>query len=482
MQTFYAFDKHGNFWPCSDVIHLDSEWETDEFIELFPGPLALKLYAEGETRNDSEHRLQALLHIELSAFYADVENAKKHIKFAWPQEILYESINRNSVLGFSLPAIAAEEAINLQSFHNAEARSAAGFSSAGTARLAIARSLVAVIAELNAAQIYVPNLHNQNIFVYKNHRVALVNCDDFGFKAQQQYFPGGAPDLEICAPEYFEQAIGVEENDIAQGRFALGVQLFQLLNSGIHPFDGDPKQGISKDDFPDNRKERIAAGYYPYGVISHSLIAPVDGGSSHENFPLELCELFERCFLGPAANRPDAVEWHYYLANLDQLELSHDSQKLETKLPEASVAALVEPVPMTAQADFPVEKPKAWLTQRKYKSTAIVLVVVLWAAAAWSFWQLPNIRALVSENLALILPQANPQQTPSAAYEIVQDKAADNLQVPVEVSDNAVGVDELKQNVVVANETPQTKRTSKIKQGKVNSPACKQLIASGGEC
>ena len=474
MQTFYAFDKHGNFRPCSAATYLDSGWGTDDFAELFAGPLALKLYADGEAPPDAESRLQALLHFQLSAYYTVAEDTEKRIKFAWPQEILYESTNRYLVLGFSLPVINAAAAINLLSFHNTEARKTAGFSSKVNDRLEIARSLVAAIAELNATQIYVPNLNNRNVFVYKNHQVAIVDCDGFGFNAYQQYYPGGAVDPDICAPAYFEQARAAEEIDIAQERFALGILLFQLLNSGIHPFDGDLKQGMAKSDFPDNRQERMAAGYYAYGVIAHPMIAPVAVGSSHEYFPLELHELFARCFLGPANSRPDSVEWLYYLAGLDERALSHDGQKQQPKTPVAFVSVLADPAPETAPAEFSAGKSNAWFMQRKFKGAAIVLVVLLLAAG--SLWQLPYIQALVSQNLHIFSPGANPQQTPSALYEIIQNHDADSHQPPVDVPVSAKEVDELKQSGVVAVEIPHVKRTINIKQSKVISPNCKRLL------
>ena len=102
--------------------------------------------------------------------------------------------------------------------------------------------------------------------------------------------------------------------------------------------------------------------------------------------------------------------------------------------------------------------------------------MLLLVAAAWSLWELPNIQAVLSQNLHVSSPAESLQQTPSAVYEIIQDQNAENHQPPTELPVAAQISDTIKSSEVITREIPQTKQTSKIKQSKVSSPACKQLL------
>lgn len=72
---------------------------------------------------------------------------------------------------------------------------------------------------------------------------------------------------------------------------------------GLHPFQDVPD---SERDIPSDNQNRIAGGFYPYGLKPHRDLKP-SPWSVHRDFPRILRETFDRSFT--RTRRPSARDW-----------------------------------------------------------------------------------------------------------------------------------------------------------------------------
>ena len=108
-----------------------------------------------------------------------------------------------------------------------------------------------------------------------------------------------------------------------QDKFALAVIIFKLLNEGIHPFSGTPRNKKSP---MLSIQERIADYHYAYGMWPDTYQAP-HPYSMHDYFDKATMTLFERAFT-KGNERPTALEWQtqleYILKHLKQCKKDHN--------------------------------------------------------------------------------------------------------------------------------------------------------------
>jgi hypothetical protein len=137
----------------------------------------------------------------------------------------------------------------------------------------------------------------------------MLDCDGYSIAGPNRRFPASHFSDEHRGPESATR--GPQELGEEQDLFALAVITFQLLNDGIHPFDGHPAPGAS---VPSGVQEKINAGLYPYGagrggpLLPHSL-------SLYPRLEDETQRLFDRAFAG-MGGRPSAAEWRDHLRGL----------------------------------------------------------------------------------------------------------------------------------------------------------------------
>jgi hypothetical protein len=120
---------------------------------------------------------------------------------------------------------------------------------------------------------------------------------------------------ERFAPPHFRQAPAAARRnvvlDVDQDNFALAVMIFQLLNGGLHPYQGQLRSGKA---FPtDDVQTRIFAVSFPHGWTPDRRQKP-SPFSRHDFFADETRTLFEQSFLGSA--RPNASLWRAHLDHL----------------------------------------------------------------------------------------------------------------------------------------------------------------------
>lgn len=271
----------------------------------FVGKVAKIYHARGQYDGA---KIRAMLATPPPLKYAANGNQEVH-PFAWPSHVVYDAAG--APVGYLMPKIGDSDSLPLNFFfERLLAKSKLPVSEQSlTARIRIARNLSALLAVLHQHKHYVIDFKPQNTKVFLNGLfVAILDCDSFSIQGEgSRRFPATNYTSEYIAPEALRgQAApqGLLEN---QDRFALAVVLFQLLNNGIHPFQGIMKAEV---ELP-TTDDRVRGGYYPYGRTAHPSVRPCIQ-SIHECFDDRLRDLFDRAFTGSAESRPAASEWSDY--------------------------------------------------------------------------------------------------------------------------------------------------------------------------
>lgn len=232
--------------------------------------------------------------------------AARHARFAWPMHVLVDE--RGSTVGYLMPRI--EEAMS-RPLQHLYLRSALKTLPVGDsslrAKVQIARNLAMEIAVLHSLRHYVVDLKPQNIKVFLgSHFVSFLDCDSFCINDESKVYPATHYTAEYIAPEALKYELSPKGLREGQDRFALAVLLFQLLNNGIHPFQGILQS--SDDDVP-TTDDKVRERLYPYGINGNARIVPLPQ-SIHRSFDDQTHELFDRAFLAERpSDRPSASEW-----------------------------------------------------------------------------------------------------------------------------------------------------------------------------
>jgi DNA-binding helix-hairpin-helix protein with protein kinase domain len=233
------------------------------------------------------------------------------VQIAWPTGLLRDRGGR--FIGFSMPILDVSATTDLEHVLQERQARVEKLPTGLGAKMTLAANLAATLAALHRCQHYVVDLKPLNVRFYRDSLfIAMLDCDGFSIQGKDERFPAGQVTTDYLAAEFQQRGVTPGEEE-AQDRFALAVIVFQLLNSGLHPYAGRPQGG----DVPNDLPGRIAARLYPYGRrgISRLLPAPVSG---HEMFPPALRDLFDRAFSAQPQRRPSAQEWSSLLMGYAQ--------------------------------------------------------------------------------------------------------------------------------------------------------------------
>ena len=248
-----------------------------------------------------ERKVKAML--SLSPNLPDIADAGgSFVQIAWPQAILRDQ--HGGFLGFVMPSLDIKATSELEYILQERQARAEGLPTGLGIKITLAANLSAVIAELHRQHHYVVDMKPVNLRFYRRSLyMAMLDCDGFSIKGQDERFAAPQFTPEYLAPEFHVNGITVEGEE-QQDRFALAVVIFQLLNFGIHPFTGRPNSEQVPTDIPG----RIRTRNYAYGLRSSSAISP-SIISGHETISKQLRYLFDRAFESPGNTRPSACEW-----------------------------------------------------------------------------------------------------------------------------------------------------------------------------
>lgn len=205
---------------------------------------------------------------------------------AWPTHCVYA---KGEFAGFLMPYIDHKSSISLNKIFSVKSREKNGITEDLRWRIYVARNLVAVYNTLHKAGYYVIDTKPANIRTYKDSpAVSILDCD--GFRHTSDSSATGFITEEYIAPS----SIGKPFSELGgeQDLFAVSILVFQILNNGIHPFQG--VQGAST---AYTTQELIEKKAYPYGE-SPTLVLKPSPISCHSLFPDPLKEHFDKVFSG----------------------------------------------------------------------------------------------------------------------------------------------------------------------------------------
>lgn len=177
-----------------------------------------------------------------------------------------------------------------------------------TGRLSLCRNLAGIVADLHAQGHYIVDFKPDNLRIFRGNCIpSFLDTDSFSIAGKRRRYPASVITPEYSGPELLERPMPDTVTDDTHDRFAVAILIFQILNKGIHPFQGSITSPVEGQDT--SLKENISQRLYAYGLERDSRIGPTLG-SDHDCLPVATRRLFDRAF-GSAAptDRPTAAEW-----------------------------------------------------------------------------------------------------------------------------------------------------------------------------
>ncbi|MFW2176974.1 MULTISPECIES: hypothetical protein [unclassified Moraxella] len=290
------------------------------------GNLVAKIFKNPkDPKNPSKAKLQAMLNRPPEHVY-EVINGVGYTQFAWVQYLIFE--DDGSLVGYAMPELDFDRSLSLNPFmYPREAERLTDYQKSLNYRVQLCANISALMADLHAHGHAFIDFKEQNLRLlpepktginddFKGFIVGFVDCDSFRVTGQDgTVYPSPVISPEMTSPEYHEHK-DISLLDEKHDRFVLAIELFKILNYGIHPFYfiplSDRLKNLSHRDTDQFIKERL----YAYGLNSHSEIAPLKA-SIHACWDDATRVMFDKAFLSTDPNdRPTAEQWEDHLRGL----------------------------------------------------------------------------------------------------------------------------------------------------------------------
>ena len=250
---------------------------------------------------------------------------KKH---AWPIGIIQEN---GTNVGFAMPLFDTSKFLSLDHFYdnilksNVKDKNLLTLPNLGL----LCKNLANVMAEFHKHKIHLIDVKPQNIAVnLENNEVILLDCDGFSIPSINGLrFPGNFVSIDYISPEVTINKIPPSKLGKKQDLYALAVLIFQILNSGIHPFSG---QLTAKTLEIHTNDDKAAAGLFAYGRPQNRRIKP-HKSSRHKFWPENIKSAFNKTFL--EGKRLSAIAWAKVFSDIEDRK---DYAKCEKFPKEAS--------------------------------------------------------------------------------------------------------------------------------------------------
>ncbi len=237
----------------------------------------------------------------------------KYPKYSWPLALIRNQ--SNSFIGYLMPLVDLEDSFTLDHYYDSNLikRLKSSNEAALSFKVEIAKNLAEIVADLHSHKHYFVDFKPQNIRVFKGtHAVTLIDCDGFSINGRENAkFPAELMSTDYIAPEVFKNKLPAQQLGEEQDLYALSTIIFQLLNGGIHPFQGILKNGLNA---PTN-DEKASLALYPHGIVPSPDILPRPQ-SVHASFLSDTRVLFDKAFVGPYLQRPTANMWFVHLSEI----------------------------------------------------------------------------------------------------------------------------------------------------------------------
>jgi serine/threonine protein kinase len=223
--------------------------------------------------------------------------------YAWPVGLITE--NKRNV-GIVLPYIDRSKFITLDNWVEGHLIDKLTEENKSLSRkLLLLKNVAGLVEYLHKKNCSVVDLKPANFLIHKSAATGcMLDCDSLRIVTEDDLvYPATHASPGYIAPEALVKNTPVGDLGIEQDLFAFAVMAFQVLNYGIHPFQGIISEGINAPNQDDKVKQKL----YPYGSQPRKRIRPLPQ-SVHNTFSKEVGELFHKAFVG-AYPRPSAKKW-----------------------------------------------------------------------------------------------------------------------------------------------------------------------------
>ncbi len=269
--------------------------------------LAARIYFKSSVAANYLDKVQAML--DNAPDPAAHTQDETSVYLAWPLSLVVDEDSRFIGYLMHYPVFSA---CTLEQLFQRESREKHRLPENYRYRIRLAYNLAALVAALHERGHYIADLHPAAVSIDRESAaVAMLDCDHFSIQAPngRRYTAQRLPQAYTC-PEAIRQNWAPVEVDESQDRFALAVIIFQLLNDGIHPYQG-VKAGRKK--LPATLHQAVEQELYAYGRVANERIKPLPY-SMHAHFDTETRDLFDQAFAPQQGARPGALAWCAHLS------------------------------------------------------------------------------------------------------------------------------------------------------------------------
>ena len=293
---------------------------------LGTGNLVAKIFKNPiDPKNPSLAKLQAMMARPPEHIY-EVINGVGYTQFAWVRHLIVGE--HDELIGYAMPELDFDRSLSLNPFmYPREAAKLTAYQQSLNYRVQLCANISALMADLHGHGHAFIDFKEANIRLmpepstgmdddYKGFIVGFIDCDSYRITASDgSVYPSPVISPEMTSPEYHEHKdIGLldEKHD----RFVLAIELFKILNNGIHPFYFIPVSDRLKNAAHRNTDQFIKERLYAYGLQPQPEIAPLKN-SIHVCWDDQTRAMFDKAFLSThPTDRPSAAEWENHLRGL----------------------------------------------------------------------------------------------------------------------------------------------------------------------
>lgn len=290
------------------------------------GNLVAKIFKNPQDdKNPSKAKLQAMLQRPPEHIY-EVINGVGYTQFAWVQHLIFE--DDGSLIGYAMPELDFDRSLSLNPFiYPREAIRLTDYQNSLNYRVQLGANISALMADLHAHGHAFIDFKEQNLRLmpepktgvnddFKGFIVGFIDCDSYRVTGNDgTVYPSPVISPEMTSSEYHQHK-NIALLDEKHDRFVLAIELFKILNYGIHPFYFIPLSERLKNAPNRNTDQFIKERLYAYGVTPHPEIAPLKA-SIHGCWDDVTRQLFDRAFLADnPAERPTAQDWEDHFRKL----------------------------------------------------------------------------------------------------------------------------------------------------------------------
>ncbi|WP_395144297.1 hypothetical protein ACF3NV_09650 [Moraxella atlantae] len=292
------------------------------------GRLVAKVFKRpDDPKNPSLAKLQTML-ARPPAHVQEIINGTRYTQFAWVQYLVFADDGR--LMGYAMPELDFDRSISLNPFmYPREAARLTPYQNSLNYRVQLCANISALMADLHAHGHAFIDFKEQNLRLmpeggatandaYKGFIVGFIDCDSYRITDEHGHvYPAPVISPEMTSPEYHEHK-DISRLDERHDRFVLAIELFKILNFGIHPFYFIPLSERLRNLTQRNTDQFIKERLYAYSLVGHPEIAPLKT-SIHTFWDDGTRQMFDRAFLTPNPDdRPTAHDWEQHLRELSR--------------------------------------------------------------------------------------------------------------------------------------------------------------------